>query len=133
MRAAGWVALAFYCVAIGVQVAVRTGAIPVTSIAGGYLPSLEAHLPVFVMNVVVSAIGVVFVVLASGIGGERNAGWYRIAGWTLTVYWTAGFLMQLIGTDFERTYLAWLALIGALAHLRIAVRNPAKAPAAVSH
>ena len=121
MRTAGWGALVFYALGLIVQVLVLVAVIPANWVNGGRA-ALGPQTPTSIANILVYALAAPFVAYVSGIVGHVQAKrWHRFVAWMLFALWTLGFVMQLLGTPFEKTVMTVILLVGVVSHLRIAV------------
>ncbi len=115
--------LVFYAIGLLTHILVLTGILPYTWINGGRSPSFAAQVPVSISNIIVLVIAIIFLLIAGrNIHGKFNRV-ITILFWVLTAYWTIGFLMQLLGTIFEKLFMAPVLLLGVVSHLRLALEK----------
>lgn len=116
----------FYALAILLHIFVLTGILPYTWVNGGHSESLSAQIPLSIFNIIVSLVGIFFTLIAGGyLPFKFNRGNTLIA-WFFVVYWSIGFVQQILGTPFEKYGLSPLLLLGVISNLRIAIEYKTK-------
>lgn len=108
----------FYGSGLLVHLLVVAKVIPYSWINGGMSPSYEAQaIQSAVSFAVIAALGV----LVWGITKRnRLRTWQKVLLYALAAFWSLGFVMQLLGTPFERYVMSPLLLVGVASHLFLA-------------
>lgn len=115
--------LCFYAISILLHVFVLIGILPYTWINGGLSESLSAQIPLSIFNIIVSLIGILFTLVAGGYLPFKFKKGTTLISWFFVVFWSIGFVQQLLGTPFEMYVLSLLLLLGVISNLRIAIEK----------
>ena len=123
MKTAVFMGIIFYTLTILIHFLIISKSIPFTWVNGGRSESFAEQLPISVINIVISIIGVVFTLIV-GRGKLYN---YKSAitviCWFFVVLWSLGFIQQLFGTPFEKMVCSLVLLIGVISNLRMAIEK----------
>ncbi|MBC8059463.1 MAG: hypothetical protein H7Y18_02240 [Clostridiaceae bacterium] len=115
--------MCFYSLTILIHVLVISGIIPFTLINGGRSESLATQLPISIINIIISIIGGLFTLIAGGnIFCKYKRGTTFIC-WFFVVFWSVGFVQQLLGTPFEKIVCSILLLLGVISNFRMAIEK----------
>ena len=115
--------IVFYTVAIIVSILIMLGVIPYTWVNGGRSESFDAQLELTKINIIILAIGFIFNLVAGKLIPFKFKKVITVLCWFLFAYWCLSFIMQLIGTPFERFVISWTILIGVVANYRLAIEK----------
>lgn len=127
LNAAFVMATCFYGLTLLLHILVLVQVIPYNWVNGGHLNSYDEQIPVTFANMFIAVMGLLFNFYAKYKRGQlgKNDGKSEkamtIIFWVLTGIWTLSFLMQLLGTPFERYGLSILLILGIVSHLRLAL------------
>lgn len=111
--------LLFYILSILVHVLVIKQKISYTLVNGGRSTSYEAQAKTSVASFAVLALGIVILLLVYFNPQITLTLFGVILMGLLTLYWTLGFVMQLLGTRFEKRVMSIVLLLGIFSHLMI--------------
>lgn len=111
--------LLFYILSILVHVLVIKQKISYTLVNGGRSTSYEAQAKTSVASIAVLALGIVILLLVYFNPQITLTLFGVILMGLLTLYWTLGFVMQLLGTRFEKRVMSIVLLLGIFSHLMI--------------
>ena len=123
MKTAVFMGIIFYSLTILIHILIISKSIPYTWVNGGRSESFAEQLPITVINLVISIIGVVFTLIVG-----RNKLYIYKRGttglcWCFVVLWSFGFIQQLFGTTFEKMVCSLVLLIGVISNLRMAIEK----------
>ena len=111
--------MAYYGLAIITHILILTRIIPYTSVNGERSASYEDQARVSGSNIVVASGGIILMVLVFiDIGLTRHWSGLVIFG-VLSLFWLMGFVMQLLGTFFEKTFMSVIVLFGIVVHVAL--------------
>lgn len=113
--------LTFYSAALVTHILIIGKIIPYQWVNGGMSPSYEAQAVQSLVSLVITTLLFIFVWRMSGPKTNPKI-WQRRALYIVTALWILGFLMQLIGTSFERYGMSIVLLVGVFGHI-ILIRN----------
>jgi hypothetical protein len=108
----------FYFTTIMVHILIFTHIIPQNWISGGMVSSSEIQTQISIFNLVLSIVGLLFIQWANH---SRESNTVRLVAMTLSVVWTVGLIMQLLGTPFEKLFMSLVLLSGLISHLRLSI------------
>ncbi len=114
-------AFVFYAAAIGIHLLTLANVIPFTSINGGRSASFKAQAKQSRASIAVLILGGIVVLVGLLVPNVRETIVYLIVVGLLASMWTAGTVLQLLGTRFERYVVVWINLIGAVSHIALVV------------
>ena len=123
MKTAVFMGIIFYSLTILIHVLIITKIIPFTWVNGGRSESFAEQLPITVINIVISIIGLVFTVIVGRIKLYKYKRGITIICWFFVVLWSFGFIQQLFGTPFEKMVCSLVLLIGVITNLRMAIEK----------
>ncbi len=109
----------FYLLSISVHVLVLNKKISFKLINGGRSETFESQAKTSRMSIVILCIGILILVVFHAFPNISKSLPGVIIMGILTVYWTLGFVMQLLGTSFERKYMTPVLMLGILSHLML--------------
>ncbi len=123
MKTAVFMGIIFYSLTILIHFLIISKNIPFTWVNGGRSESFAEQLPISVINIVISIIGVVFTLF---VGRSKLYKYKRritvICGF-FVVLWSFGFIQQLFGTPFEKMVCSLVLLLGVISNLRMAIEK----------
>ena len=123
MRTAVFMGIFFYSMTILIHFLIISKSIPFTWVNGGRSESFAEQLPISVINIVISIIGVVFTLIVGRIKLYKYKRGITIICWFFVVLWSFGFIQQLFGTPFEKMVCSLVLLIGVISNLRMAIEK----------
>ena len=126
MKTAVFMGIIFYSLTILIHFLIISKSIPFTWVNGGRSESFAEQLPISVINIVISIIGVVFTLIVGRIKLYKYKRGITVICWFFVVLWSFGFIQQLFGTPFEKMVCSLVLLIGVISNLRMAIEKNKK-------
>ncbi|QCR31925.1 hypothetical protein [Lysinibacillus sp. SGAir0095] len=123
MKTAVFMGIIFYFLTIFIHFLIISKSIPYTWVNGGRSESFAEQLPISVINIVISIIGVVFTLIVGRIKLYKYKRGITVICWFFVVLWSFGFIQQLFGTPFEKMVCSLVLLIGVISNLRMAIEK----------
>lgn len=123
MKTAVFMGIIFYSLTILIHFLIISKSIPLIWVNGGRSESFAEQLPISVINIVVSIIGVVFTLIVGKIKLYKYKRGITVICWFFVVLWSFGFIQQLFGTPFEKMVCSLVLLIGVISNLRMAIEK----------
>ncbi|WP_409297694.1 hypothetical protein V1498_06625 [Peribacillus sp. SCS-26] len=123
MKTAVFMGIIFYSLTILIHFLIISKSIPFTWVNGGRSESFAEQLPISVINLVISIIGVVFTLIVGRIKLSKYKRGITVICWFFVVLWSFGFIQQLFGTPFEKMVCSSVLLIGVISNLRMAIEK----------
>ncbi len=123
MKTAVFMGIIFYSLTILIHFLIISKSIPFTLVNGGRSESFAEQLPISVINIVISIIGVVFTLIVGRIKLYKYKRGITVICWFFVVLWSFGFIQQLFGTPFEKMVCSLVLLIGVISNLRMAIEK----------
>ena len=123
MKTAVFMGIIFYSLTILIHFLIISKSIPFTWVNGGRSESFAEQLPISVVNIVISIIGVVFTLIVGRIKLFKYKRGITVICWFFVVLWSFGFIQQLFGTPFEKMVCSLVLLIGVISNLRMAIEK----------
>ena len=123
MKTAVFMGIIFYSLTILIHFLIISKIIPFTWVNGGRSESFAEQLPITVINIVISIIGVVFTLIVGRIKPNKYKRGITVICWFFVVLWSFGFIQQLFGTPFEKMVCSLVLLIGVISNLRMAIEK----------
>ena len=123
MKTAVFMGIIFYSLTILIHFLIISKSIPFTWVNGGRSESFAEQLPITVINIVISIIGVVFTLIVGRIKLNKYKRGITVICWFFVVLWSFGFIQQLFGTPFEKMVCSLVLLIGVISNLRMAIEK----------
>lgn len=123
MKTAVFMGIIFYSLTILIHFLIINKSIPCTWVNGGRSESFSEQLPISVINIVISIIGVVFTLIVGRIKLYKYKRGITVICWFFVVLWSFGFIQQLFGTPFEKMVCSLVLLIGVISNLRMAIEK----------
>lgn len=123
MKTAVFMGIIFYSLTILIHFLIISKSIPFTWVNGGRSESFAEQLPITVINIVISIIGVVFTLIVGRIKLYKYKRGITVICWFFVVLWSFGFIQQLFGTPFEKMVCSLVLLIGVISNLRMAIEK----------
>ena len=123
MKTAVFMGIVFYSMTILIHFLIISKSIPFTWVNGGRSESFAEQLPISVINIVISIIGVVFTLIVDRIKLYKYKRGITVICWFFVVLWSFGFIQQLFGTPFEKMVCSLVLLIGVISNLRMAIEK----------
>ncbi|WNB91038.1 hypothetical protein [Bacillus sp. NEB1478] len=123
MKTAVFMGIIFYSLTILIHFLIISKSIPFTCVNGGRSESFAEQLPISVINIVISIIGVVFTLIVGRIKLYKYKRGITVICWFFVVLWSFGFIQQLFGTPFEKMVCSLVLLIGVISNLRMAIEK----------
>ena len=123
MKTAVFMGLFFYSLTILIHVLIMIEVIPYTWVNGGRSESFATQLPISVINTFISIIGGLFTLVAGGNIPCKYKRGITVVCWFFVVFWSFGFIQQLLGTPFEKTVCSLILLLGVISNLRMAIEK----------
>lgn len=106
----------FYSAAILTHVLVIAKLIPYSLVSGGMAASYNAQAVQSAVSIVVIGLFFLFTWKLSN-PSRVPKNWQKRLLWLLTASWVVGFIMQVLGTSFERYVLSIVLLVGIVGHV----------------
>jgi hypothetical protein len=88
-------------------------------INGGRSTSFEDQYKTSFASIVILLIGVILLVVIQLVPDLTHSLFGVITMGVLTIYWILGFIMQLLGTSFEKRWMTGVLALGIFAHLML--------------
>ncbi|MCC3359394.1 hypothetical protein [Bacillus sp. REN16] len=123
MKTAVFMGIIFYSLTILIHFLIISESIPFTWVNGGRSESFAEQLPISVINIVISIIGLVFTLIVGRIKLYKYKRGITVICWFFVVLWSFGFIQQLFGTPFEKMVCSLVLLIGVISNLRMAIEK----------
>ena len=123
MKTAVFMGICFYSLTILINVLIISGIIPFTWVNGGRSESFATQLPISIANIIISIIGGVFTLIVDGNMLYKYKRGITIICWFFVVLWSFGFILQLLGTPFEKLICSLILLLGVISNLRMAIEK----------
>lgn len=123
MKTAVFMGIIFYSLTILIHFLIISKSIPFTWVNGGRSESFAEQLPISVINIVISIIGVVFTLIIGRIKLYKYKRGITVICWFFVVLWSFGFIQQLFGTPFEKMVCSLVLLLGVISNLRMAIEK----------
>ncbi|WP_282142573.1 hypothetical protein [Cytobacillus oceanisediminis] len=123
MKTAVFMGIIFYSLTILIHFLIISKSIPFTWVNGGRSESFAEQLPISVINIVISIIGVVLTLIVGRIKLYKYKRGITVICWFFVVLWSFGFIQQLFGTPFEKMVCSLVLLIGVISNLRMAIEK----------
>ncbi|MGX1193652.1 hypothetical protein [Metabacillus sp. SLBN-84] len=123
MKTAVFMGIIFYSLTILIHFLIISKSVPFTWVNGGRSESFAEQLPITVINIVISIIGVVFTLIVGRIKLYKYKRGITVIYWFFVVLWSFGFIQQLFGTPFEKMVCSLVLLIGVISNLRMAIEK----------
>ncbi|OXT15809.1 hypothetical protein B9K06_18670 [Bacillus sp. OG2] len=123
MKTAGCMGMIFYSLTICIHFLIISKSIPFTWVNGGRSESFAEQIPISVINVGVSIIGLIFTLLAGRVKLYKYKRGITVICWFFVVLWSFGFIQQLLGTPFEKMVCSIVLLLGVISNLRMAIEK----------
>ncbi|CRK84521.1 hypothetical protein [Neobacillus massiliamazoniensis] len=123
MKTAVFMGIIFYSLTILIHFLIISKSIPFTWVNGGRSESFAEQLPISVINIVISIIGVVFTLIVGRIKLYKYKRGITVICWFIVVLWSFGFIQQLFGTPFEKMVCSLVLLLGVISNLRMAIEK----------
>ena len=123
MKTAVFMGILFYSLTILIHFLIISKSIPFIWVNGGRSESFAEQLPISVINIVISIIGVVFTLIVGRIKLYKYKRGITVIFWFFVVIWSFGFIQQLFGTPFEKMVCSLVLLIGVISNLRMAIEK----------
>ncbi|MGZ0879901.1 hypothetical protein ACWZQY_028545 [Priestia megaterium] len=123
MKTAVFMGIIFYSLTILIHFLIISKSIPLIWVNGGRSESFAEQLPISVINIVVSIIGVVFTLIVGKIKLYKYKRGITVICWFFVVLWSFGFIQQLFGTPFEKMVCSLVLLIGVISNLRMTIEK----------
>jgi len=108
----------FYGAGVLVHLLVVAQVIPYSWVNGGLSPSYEAQAIQSGVSIVV--LGVLGMVVWGISKRTQLRTWQKRLLYALVAFWILGFVMQLLGTPFERYVMSVALFVGVISHVRLA-------------
>ncbi|MFE1244220.1 hypothetical protein ACFW35_08835 [Fictibacillus sp. NPDC058756] len=123
MKTAVFMGIIFYSLTILIHFLIISKSIPFIWVNGGRSESFAEQLPISVVNIVISIIGVVFTLIVGRIKLYKYKRGITVICWFFVILWSFGFIQQLFGTPFEKMVCSLVLLIGVISNLRMAIEK----------
>ena len=123
MKTAVFMGIIFYSMTILIHFLIISKSIPFTWVNGGRSDSFAEQLPITVINLVISTIGLVFTLIIGRIKIYKYKRGITFICWFFVALWSFGFIQQLFGTIFEKMVCSLILLIGVISNLRMAIEK----------
>lgn len=123
MKTAVFMAIIFYSLTFLIHFLIISKSIPFIWVNGGRSESFAEQLPISVVNIVISTIGVVFTLIVGRIKLYKYKRGITVICWFFVVLWSFGFIQQLFGTPFEKMVCSIILLLGVISNLRMAIEK----------
>jgi len=123
LKSAVSIGIIFYSLTILLHFLILSGIIPLTWVNGGRSESFATQLPISIINIFISIIGVVFTLFVSRNKLKKYQRGITIVCWLFVVLWSVGFVQQLLGTPFEKMLCSFILLLGVISNLIMAIEN----------
>ncbi len=121
MKTAVFMGMCFYSFTILIHILIIIGIIPFTWVNGGRSESITTQLPISIISTVIAIIGGLFTLIAGGNIPRKYKRIITIICWFFVVFWSFGFIQQLLGTPFEKMVCSLILLLGVISNLRLAI------------
>ena len=108
----------FYLLTLATHLLIISTIIPYHWVNGGNSPSYEAQAAQSAVSIVITSLLFLFIWKVANKKINPKA-WQRRALYALTALWIIGFIMQLLGTPFERYVLSLVLLVGIVGHIQL--------------
>ncbi|MCK1999828.1 hypothetical protein MZM54_00340 [[Brevibacterium] frigoritolerans] len=123
MKTAVLMGICFYSLTILIHTLILSGIIPLTWINGGRSESFDTQLPLSIIGIIISIIGVVFTLNVGGALLNTYKRSVTLICWLFVSLWFFGFIQQLLGTPFEKMICSLILVLGIISNLRMAIEK----------
>ncbi|KAB7672232.1 hypothetical protein [Bacillus sp. B1-b2] len=113
----------FYLLTIVLHLLVIVEKIPFTWVNGGRTESFALQLRISMISIIITVcLGFIFLIITRIKRNQSNRV-VNILVWLLVLFYTIGFIQQMLGTPFEKIVCSVILLLGILSHLRLALEK----------
>jgi len=123
MKTAVVMGVCFYSLTLLLHVLIISGIIPFTWVNGGRSESFATQLPLSIVSAIIAISGGIFTLFVGGSRLYKYKKGITVICWFLVVFWTFGFIQQLLGTPFEKMVCSLILLLGIISNLRMAIEK----------
>lgn len=123
MKTAVFMGICFYSLTILIHVLIISGIIPFTWVNGGRSDSFATQLPISITSIIISIIGGFFTLIIDGNMLYKYKRVITIICWFFVVLWSFGFILQFLGTPFEKLVCSFILILGIISNLRMAIEK----------
>ena len=123
MKTAVFMGITFYSLTFLIHLLIISGIIPFTWVNGGRSESFATQLPISVINIIISIIGVVFTLIVGRIKLFKYKRGITVICWFFVVLWSVGFIQQLFGTHVTLALNIFVLILGVISNLRMAIEK----------
>ncbi len=127
LKSAGIIAVSMNSIAILVHILVILQVIPFTWISGGKVDSLVVAQQTSIVSSIILAVTILFHLVASGIIPLKFNKFFNIlisiGLWINVLFFSLSFVLQLLGTIFEKTCMSVVVFILVLSIIRLAIEK----------
>ncbi len=111
----------FYVFSLLVHVLVIKKCISFKLVNGGRSESYEKQKELSFKSIPILIIGFAFISLSMLLPSVRETLMFSIVAFIFTALWGLGFIMQLLGSKFEKLVMSPLLFVGVISHLQLAL------------
>lgn len=121
LKSASITALVYYVATLLVHLLVIAHVLPYNWINGGQSTSYDMQVNVSLVSMTALLVLGALTYLTTPFSKVPKGVWTRIVLWVIVIFWTLSFVLQILGTPFEKLVMAPLVLMGIIATLRLAL------------
>ncbi len=110
----------FYAMALFIHILIIAKLIPFDWVNGGRSESYEAQVQLSIVNIGIAFAGLGYVFINSNRYKLQGSKLFNILRWFLVCFWLFSFVLQLLGTFFEKFVMSLVVLLGVYVHYRMA-------------
>jgi hypothetical protein len=123
LKSAVMMGICFYSLTVFIHVLIISGLIPFTWVNGGRSETFATQLPISMISMIIAIIGGVFTLVVGRNKVTKFKRGMTALLWFFVVFWSIGFIQQLLGTPFEKMVCSFILLLGVISHLRMAIEK----------
>lgn len=111
----------FYILSMSIHLLVIFKVIPFNNINGGRSQSYDVQMKTSIISIFVLIIGLLYLISNALFNQFSESLANKIILIVISIYWILGYIMQMLGTKFEKKYVSWILLLGVFSHILLFV------------